>query len=152
MRQSAVRNQTAKRVSCNGSIPSNRGRFQAMEKLADDPTKAHPNTSQVPIPSTRDNTTLKVRPSRTMTSGSFKKKYSGLARQNSPGAKTKPNSQKTVLEPNIIKSQFSPGSDSEDGNGNEVLKEGPEHQSSQHLGKDEVSSVGSLEKVELPAL
>ena len=130
MRQNAVRHQPTKPVSRHGRIAPTRSRLQFMEKLGDDPAMAHPNTSPVPIPSPRDSTTLRLRPSRTMTSASFKNMYSGLARKNSPGGKTKPNSHRTVLMHDSIKSQFSPGPDSYDGI-TEFIKEGPEHQSCQ---------------------
>ena len=123
MRQKAVSNQPAKLLSPFSSIGSNKVLPQVMKNRTDDPTKAHP----VPIGRPRDRVAPRRRSSQLMTSESFKKKYSDLARQAFPEGKTKLNTEKTVLEPDSPKSQFCPAPDSVNGSGSELIKKGPEH-------------------------
>jgi hypothetical protein len=107
MRQSAVSNQWATPVSRYGSMIPTNSQLEAIKKQSDDPTEAHAIARLSPSPSLGNSLASGRKLSRTMTSGSFKKKYSGLLGQTQFGRKTfKPDSQKTMLERRVTKSQF----------------------------------------------
>jgi hypothetical protein len=108
MRQNAFSNQRANLGSHYGSMIPIKSQLKAIKKLADDPTKAHAIASPSPSPSPGNSPAPGRRLSRTMTSRSFKKKYSGFGGQTGLRGKTKPYSQKTLLERKTTKSRFSP--------------------------------------------
>jgi hypothetical protein len=123
MRQSAVSNQRANEGSRYGSMILTNSQLKAIKKLTDDPTKAHAIASPSPSPSPGNSPAPGRRLSRTMSSGSFKKKYSGLAGKTGLSGKTKHNGQKTLLEPKATKSQFSPAPEPQ-ASGNDQLSLG----------------------------
>jgi hypothetical protein len=90
-------------------IPT-KSQLEAIKKPSDDPTEAHTITRPSPSPSPGNSIRSSGRRlTRTMTSGSFKKKYSGLLGQTQFGRNTfKPDAQKTMLEPGGTKSKFCP--------------------------------------------
>jgi hypothetical protein len=108
MRQSAVSNQWATPVSRYGSMIPNKSKLEAIKKPSDDATRAFAIDSPSPSPSPGNSIRSSGRMlSRTMTSGSFKKKYSGLLGQTQFGRKTfKPDAQKIILGRRGTKSQF----------------------------------------------
>jgi hypothetical protein len=108
MRQSAVSNQWATPVSRHGSMIPTKSQLEAIKKPSDDATSAYAIDSPSPSPSPGNNIPSSGRMlSRTMTSRTFKKKYSGLLGQTQFGRKTfKPDAQKTMLERRVTKSQF----------------------------------------------
>jgi hypothetical protein len=109
MRQSAVSNQRATPVSRYGSMIPTKSQLRAFSEVADDPTKAHAIARPSLSPSPANSPALGPRLSRTMTSGTFKKKYSGLAGQTNVGRNfLKSNAQKTILKARLTKSQFCP--------------------------------------------
>jgi hypothetical protein len=109
MRQSAVSNQRATSDSQLSMIPT-KSQLGAIKKLADDPTKAHAIDSPSPSPSHGNSRASGLRLTRIMTSGTFKKKYSGLAGQTVLRRVSELNPQRTILERRGTKSksQFSP--------------------------------------------
>jgi hypothetical protein len=109
MRQSAVSNQRATSDSQLSMIPT-KSQLGAIKKLAEDPTRAHAIDSPSPSPSRSISRASGSRLTRTMTSGTFKKKYSGLAGQTGLRRISEPNPQRTLLERKGTKSksQFSP--------------------------------------------
>jgi hypothetical protein len=88
-------------------IPT-KSQLKAIEKLADDPTKAHAIDSPSPSPRIGKSRASGHRLSRTMTPGTFKKKYSGLAGQTGLRRISEPNGQRTMLMRKSSKSQFCP--------------------------------------------
>jgi hypothetical protein len=107
MRQSALSNQRANLRSLHGSMIPIKSQ-KAIKKLAEDPTNAHAIPSPSPSPSPDNSPRKGLRLRRTFTSGSFKKMCSSLAGQTGVRGETKPNFQRTTLEPKSTKSQFCP--------------------------------------------
>jgi hypothetical protein len=108
MRQSAVSNQRANPGSRPSSMIPTKSQLRAIRELADDPTKAHAIDSPSPSLS-RGNSRVSVsRLTRTMTSGTFKKLYSGVAGQTGFRKISEPNAQRTKLKRKSSKSQFFP--------------------------------------------
>jgi hypothetical protein len=109
MRQSAVSNQWATSDSQLSMIPT-KSQLGAIKKLAEDPTRAHAIDNPSPSPSRGISRASGSRLTRTMTPGTFKKKYSGLAGQTGLRRISEPNPQRTLLERRGTKSksQFSP--------------------------------------------
>jgi hypothetical protein len=110
MRQSAVSNQWTNPVSRKGNMIPTKSQLKAFREVADDPNKAQAITRPSPSPSPGNSPRSSGRRlTRTMTSGTFKKKYSGLAGKTHFGRNTfKPDAQKTMLEPGGTKSKFCP--------------------------------------------
>ncbi len=107
MRQSAVSNQRATPDSQLSMIPT-KSQLEAIKKLADDPTRAHAIDSPNPSPSHGNRRASGSRLTRTMTSGTFKKLYSGVAGQTGFRKISEPNAQRTKLKRKSSKSQFFP--------------------------------------------
>jgi hypothetical protein len=107
MRQSAVSNQQATPDSQLSMIPT-KSQLEAIKKLADDATGAHAIYSPSPSPSRANSRVSGSRLTRTMTSGTFKKKYSGLAGQTGLRRISEPDAQRKMLKRKTSKSQFCP--------------------------------------------
>jgi hypothetical protein len=107
MRQSAVSNQRATPDSQLSMIPT-KSQLKAIKKLAGDPTGAHAIYSPSLSPSRANSRASGSRLTRTMTSGTFKKKYSGLLGQTGLRRISEPDAQKTMLKRKSSKSQFCP--------------------------------------------
>jgi hypothetical protein len=107
MRQSAVSNQRATPDSQLSMIPT-KSQLEAIKKLAGDPTGAQAIYGPISCPSHSNSRASGSRLTRTMTSGTFKKKYSGLAGQTGLRRISEPNAQRKMLMRKNSKSQFCP--------------------------------------------
>jgi hypothetical protein len=108
MRQSAVSNQRASPGSRYGSMIPTKSQLEAIKKLAGDPTGAQAVDSPSPSPSRGNSRASGRRLTRTMTSGTFKKLYSGLAGQTGLRRISEPDGQRKMLKRKSSKSQFCP--------------------------------------------
>ena len=107
MRQSAVSNQWATPVSRYGSMIPTKSQLEAIKKPSEDSSRAHAIDSPSPSPSLGNSRASGSMLTRTMTSRTFKKNYSGLLGQTQFGRKTFiPDPAKTMLECRGTKSQF----------------------------------------------
>jgi hypothetical protein len=129
MRQSAVSNQRATSDSQLSMSPT-KSQLEAIKKPSDDATRAHATDSPSPSPSRGNSRASGSRLTRTMTSGTFKKKYSVLLGQTGLRRISEPNAQRTMLKRKSSKSQFCPS---------------PKPQAS---GNDQLSSKDSWEEEE----
>jgi hypothetical protein len=105
MRQSAVSNHWATPDSQLSMIPT-KSQLEAIKKLAGDPTGAQAIYSPSPSPSRGNSRASGRRLTRTMTSGTFKKLYSGLAGQTGLRRISEPDGQRKMLKRKSSKSQF----------------------------------------------
>jgi hypothetical protein len=132
MRQSAVSNQRSTPDSQLSMIPT-KSELKAIKKLADDPTRAQAIDSPSPSPSLGNTIRSSGRMlSRTMTPGSFKKKYSGLVGQTGFRRISEPDGQRIMLKRKSSKSQFCPSPKPQaSGNNKSSLEDSQEEEENQ---------------------
>jgi hypothetical protein len=122
MRQSAVSNQRATSDSQLSMIPT-KSQLEAIKKLAGDPTGAQAIYNPSPSPSRGNSRASGSRLTRTMTSGTFKKKYSGLVRQTGLRRISEPDGQRKMLKRKSSKSQFCPSPKTQASRNNQLSRD-----------------------------
>jgi hypothetical protein len=122
MRQSAVSNQRATPDSQLSMIPT-KSQLEAIKKLAGDPTGAQAIDSPSPSPSRGNSRASGSRLTRTMTSGTFKKKYSGLIGQTGLRRISEPDGQRKMLMRKSSKSQFCPSPNTQASGNNQLSRD-----------------------------